>query len=204
MYSTNPLNVFAGQAGYTPYFYQAGLYLRYDLGAGSHRIRSQDHASSTYDFSSDVPLFAGIGPVQTVEQVIAQGYFAVPQANPISALISDKTHTARLGLDDVIHQIRARYELYQRNIEELHESVCEAHNSVFRQMADHGLTVANERQQYSVTKQIQKLYEQQREERVNLWRDLSRLRLTLPETAQQYLAAYRKMSLLGMYRGDEP
>ena len=202
MYSTNPLNVFAGQAGYTPYFYQAGLYLRYDLGAGSHRIRSQDHASSTYDFSSDVPLFAGIGPVQTVEQVIAQGYFAVPQANPISALISDKTHTARLGLDDVIHQIRARYELHQRNIEELHESVCEAHNSVFRQMADHGLTVANQRQQYSVSKQVQKIYELQREERVNLWRDVSRLKLGLPESAQQYLTAYRKMRLLT--EGDAP
>ena len=202
MYSTNPSNVPAGQAGYAPYFYQAGLYLGYDLGAGNHRIRSQDYTSSTYDFSSDVPLFAGIGPVQTVEQVIAQGYFAVPRVNPISALISDKTHTARLGLDDVIHQIRARYELYQRNIEELHESVCEAHNSVFRQMADHGLTVANQRQQYSVSKQVQKIYELQREERVNLWRDVSRLKLGLPESAQQYLTAYRKMRLLT--EGDAP
>ena len=202
MYSTNPSNVTAGQAGYAPYFYQAGLYLRYDLGTGNHRIRSQDHASSTYDFASDVPLFAGMGPIQTVEQVIAQGYFAVPRVNPISALISDKTHTARLGLDDVIHQIRARYELYQRNIEELHESVCEAHNSVFRQMADHGLTVANQRQQYSVSKQVQKIYELQREERVNLWRDVSRLKLGLPESAQQYLTAYRKMRLLT--EGDAP
>jgi hypothetical protein len=204
MYSINPSDVPAEQAGYVPYFYQAGLYLRYDLAGIISRKGPHDRTSSSYDFSSDVPLFAHMGLVQTVEQVIARGYFAVPQANPISALISDKAHTAKFGLDDVIHQIRSRYELYQRNIEELHESLCEAHNCVFRQMADHGQLVANQRQQYSASKQVQKIYELQREERVNLWRDVSRLKLGLPESAQQYLTAYRKVRLLTENPGDEP
>ena len=89
-----------------------------------------------------------------------------------------------------------------RNMEELSESVCEVHNGMFRQLADHGTLVANQRQQYAVTKAVQKVYEMQREERVNLWRDVSRLKLGLPETAQEYLAAYRKVALLKETEGD--
>ncbi len=46
---------------------------------------------------------------------------------------------------------------------------------------------------------MNELYMEQRAERVNLWRYVSRLRLQLPETAQQYLSAYRKVSILGAF-----
>ena len=120
----------------------------------------------------------------------------------MTAIISDKKHTARFGLDDVINQIRHRYELYQQNMQELDESICEANNGLFRQVAAQG-TPADNRQQYSANKAIQGVYEQKRMERQNLWRDVSRLRLALPESAQQYLTAYRKVSALESYRGDD-
>lgn len=196
MYPDEPYYLAPQRAEYAPYFYQAGLFARYLVPAVQARL----HPQSTLPVLLNDPWLdaAGprAGPVQTVEEVIARGYFAVPNANPITALVTDRLHSSKLGLDDVIHQIRSRYEIYQRNIEELHESVCEAQNAVFRQLADHGMLVANQRQQYSATKQIQKLYEQQREERINLWRDVSRLKLTLPETVQQYLGSYRKAAIL--------
>lgn len=202
MYSNQPSYEPAEQAGYQPYFYHAGLFARYLVPAVNARPQRREQTGSTYDFSSDYP--AGVRPnqFQTVEQIITHGYFSVPDANPITALISDKMHVSKLGLDDVIHQVRSRYDIYHRNIEELNESVCEVHNGLFRQLADHGTLVANQKQQYSVTKQVQKLYEQQREERSNLWRDVSRLKLALPETAQLYLSAYRKVALLKDNEGD--
>jgi hypothetical protein len=55
-----------------------------------------------------------------------------------------------------------------------------------------------------VAKQTQKLYEQQRDERTTLWKDVSTLKLALPETAQNYLAAYRKAAILKENQGDAP
>jgi len=81
-------------------------------------------------------------------------------------------------------------------------SICEANNGVFRQVASQGMPADN-RQQYSASKAIQGVYEQKRMERQNLWRDVSRLRLALPENAQQYLTAYRKVSALESVRGDD-
>lgn len=202
MYPDQQLNVPAEQVGYQPYFYHAGLFARYLVPAVNARPRQQERTEPTYDFSSDYPAGLRFGHFQTVEEVVARGYFAVPSGNPITALISDKMHVSKFGLDDVIHQIRSRYEIYQNNIYELNQAVCEVHNGLFRQLADHGTLVANQRQQYSITKQVQKLYEEQRAERVNLWRDVSRLKLELPETAQQYLAAYRKVALLQEHEGD--
>lgn len=199
MYQDQPFNVPVEQAGYQPYFYHAGLFARYLVPAVNARPRRQESGTSTYDFSSDHPY---PGSLQTVEQVIAHGYFSVPYANPITALISDKMHASKLGLDDVIHQIRSRYEIYHNNIYELNQAICEVHNGLFRQLADHGTLVANQRQMYAVTKQTQKIYEEQRAERVNLWRDVSRLKLELPETIQQYLSAYRKKAILAQEPGD--
>ena len=56
--------------------------------------------------------------------------------------------------------------------------------------------------EYSVNKRLDELYSDQRDERVNLWRDVSRLRIQLPENAQQYLSAYRKVAILEDTKGD--
>jgi len=202
MYQDQQFNVPVGQAGYQPYFYHAGLFARYLVPAVNARPQRHERPGGSYDFASDYPAGVRLNQFQTVEQVITHGYFSVPYANPITALISDKMHVSKLGLDDVIHQIRSRYEIYNHNMEELSEAVCEVHNGMFRQLADHGTLVANQRQMYSTTKQTQKIYDMQREERVNLWRDVSRLKIGLPETVQQYLTAYRKVGLLKETEGD--
>ena len=197
MYPTNSSNA-PGQAGYMPYFYESGRFLMYPL--PSEKAPGQASCPSPASYNSS--LAQDRDRIQTVEDVIERGYFAVPGGDPVTAIISDKKHTARFGLDDVISQIRHRHVLYNQNMEELDESICEANNGVFRQVAAQGAPADN-RQQYSANKAIREVYEQKRMERQNLWRDVSRLRLALPENAQQYLTAYRKVSVLEAHRGDE-
>jgi len=201
MYETTPINNPAMGGGYTPYFYQSGLFQTSRsiprLSARSPVARSE----SSYDFTSDwIPQAHPKSP-QTVEQIIARGYFAIPDGDPTLAIISDKRHTSWLGLEDVISQIRSRIEIYQGNMEELEESKCEANNALFRQEAEQGCP-ANQRQRYSASKMIQGLYEQQRAERINLWRDVARVRESLPELAQQYLSSYRKLAILNDLGGE--
>jgi len=188
---------------YVPYFYESGLYL-WQAVVGSQRPRTDTTAPyGRYDFSTDRPSSPLPVRGQTVEQIIAHGYLAVPDSEPEMALISDRQQTSWLGLEDTIAQIRNRYRLYNTNCYELDLAVCEANNAVHRQEAAQGAP-ANERQRYSAQKAIQAIYEQKRAERVTLWRDVSRLRQVLPETAQQYLAAYRKLSILYDTPGEGP
>jgi len=84
---------------------------------------------------------------------------------------------------------------------ELELAKCSAMNTVYTHEAWHGPT--NSRVEYSLGKRLDKLYKDQRDERTNLWRDISRLRLLLPENAQKYLTAYRKLSILEDSKGDE-
>lgn len=190
---------FAG--GYVPYFYQSGKFLNYDQ---PQQIKRDSSASghSSYDFSSDLPTWLQVKKPQTVEQIIAHGYFAIPDGEPETAIIFDKKQTSWLGLEDTIRQVRNRHSLYQRNMYELHQGVCEADNAIFRQVAAQG-SPADNRQQYSASKLTQELYEQMRLERVTLWKDISRLKQSLPEVAQNYLAAYRKVAILEDDGGDK-
>jgi len=197
----NPISngpVFDG--AYVPYFYQSGRFLAYGLPLEGGSTARSSWAYARYDFATDTQPLARS---QTVEQIIAHGYFAIPGGEPETAIISDKKQTSWLGLEDTIRQVRNRHELYHRNMYELHQGVCEADNAVFRQVASQG-SPADNRQQYSANKLIQGLYEQMRLERVNLWKDVSRLRQTLPENAQNYLAAYRKTAILEDSMGDAP
>ncbi len=188
-------------AGYTPYFYQSGLFLRYDQYRGRASQQPSLGERAAYEFSSFTPAVASLREPQTVEQIIARGYFAAAQGEPSEAIITDRAETSWMGLDDLIHQIRSRYQIYHQNMYELDLSVCEANNAVFRQEADQGHP-ADVRQRYSANKMIQKIYEQQRAERVELWRDVARLRVELPEAAQQYLGSYRKLAILSSMPGE--
>ena len=71
-----------------------------------------------YDFTSDLTQKAHWPRHQTVEDVILRGYFAIPEAEPEMALISDRQETSRLGLSDIISQIRRRYEIYEQQRKE--------------------------------------------------------------------------------------
>ena len=189
------------EASYVPYFYQPGLFhylpqkknVQVDLNYGS---------SVEYDFSSDITQKITFPKPPTVEQIIAHGYFALPKSDPVAAVISDKKDTTWMGLDDVISQIRQRYQVYHKNLYDLELSKCAVINSLYEHQAWHGPTTS--KVEYSVNKRLDGLYAQQREERINLWRDVSRLRQSLPETAQNYLAAYRKVSILKNTKGDSP
>jgi len=159
---------------------------------------------SVYDFTSDFTQRAQADLPQTVEQIITNGYFSAPSGDPVTAAISDRKHTSWLGLHDVIGQIRQRYEIYAKNIYEIELAKCEAINVFFIHADRNRPTPPDDRIYYSLNKNIQRLYQDQRKERVDLWRDISRLRQSLPETAQQYLTAYRKVSILGDYKGEGP
>jgi hypothetical protein len=189
-------NVFQG--GYMPYFYQSGRFLAYGT---SHKGGGSEGYSVTvggYDFTSDLLKKRR----QTVDQVIGKGYFAIPKGTPETAIISDKKHTFGQGLDDIISQIRGRYALFEKNVYDIEQAKCGAITELFTREAQTAAP-ADSRQNYSLNKQLQELYQQQRSERVMLWQDISKLRQTLPETAQQYLTSYRKVAMLADGKGGD-
>jgi len=187
---------------YVPYFYHGGVFERYGLPAVLTGPKILNEPATPYRFSNELPSVRALDRNQTVEQIIAHGYFAPPPGDPITAILSDKKTTSWLGLDDIISQVRHRYEVHRQNMYELELAKSAATNSLYAHWAYHGLPDA--KQFYSRHKRIQELYQEQRDERVNLWRDVSRLRLALPETAQAYLSSHRKLTALEGEPGDAP
>jgi len=206
MYPQSTPNRTSFDGKYVPYFYSAGLYLSHNITPTSGTDRTVSDARSSYDFSSIPTNLPSLDRPATVEQIVAHGYFAVPEAESTTALISDRKQISWLGLDDIISQIRRRHELYLQNVYELEQAQCSAVNAVFRVEADRGSLPATSDEQYSLQKRLQELYTEQRKERVELWRDTSRLKLLLPEAMQSYLSSYRKMSFLedGFAGGGSP
>ena len=200
MFTGNPIRQRNENPNYVAYFYESGIVQRYLDSKNSLLAGLTNSAPSTYDFSSDLMGKTTFYHGPTVEQIISTGYLAIPRGDPVKSIISDKKHTSWLGLDDVIGQIRKRYELYERNMYEIELAKCGAINTVYTHEAWHGPT--DSRTEYSLGKRLDKLYKDQRDERTNLWRDISKLRLLLPENAQKYLTAYRKFSILEDTNGD--
>jgi hypothetical protein len=198
-------SLFSGMANtqnrYVPYFYEATRVQSYLTGA-NESAEKLISGPAGYDFTSDLSGRKTYFRQQSVEDVIRNGYLSVPKTEPETAIISDKKHAAWLGLDDIISQVRNRFEVYERNLYELEISKCAAINCLYEHRAYHGPTPS--KVEYSVKKRLDGLYSEQREERVNLWRDISRLKLLLPENAQKYMAAYRKISILENDKGDGP
>ena len=190
--------------GYVPYFYQSGKFLSYGI---PRRITKSAYFSEStgYDFTSDIVPKKQTWPSQpTVEDIVSRGYFAAPKSDPETAIITDKKHTSKLGLDDVISQVRDRYQIYETNMYQLELGKCYALNSIFAVEADRGGVSMSSREAYSVSKSLREFYEQQRDERRSLWADVSKLKLLLPEQAQSYLSSYRKLAILDGLEGDEP
>jgi hypothetical protein len=187
---------------YVVYFYQSGRFESYIqrqrdlLAVTSYGLRGM------YDFTSDLVGKPRFYKPQSVEEIITSGYLAVPKSDLAEAIISDRKRTAWLGLDDIIGQIRQRYEVYEKNIYDLEIAKCAVINTFYTHEAWHGPSTT--KLEYSVNKRLDKLYNDQREERIELWRDVSRLKLLLPEQAQKYLTSYRKVSILEDSKGDVP
>ncbi len=178
-------------AGYVPYFYESGRFLVQSAPSNSNATVPASNSPYGIDPSPSWPA----DRLQSVEQIIQHGYLTVPQSEPITSILTDKRHTSWLGLDDLIGQARNRVQFYQQNAYEIEQGKCEAWNAFFRIEAEQGCP-GDVRQHYAVDKRLQELYQEQRAERTTLWRDLSRIRLAVPESAQQYLSATRKLSLL--------
>lgn len=190
--------------GYVPYFYASGLHSLYLGPPGNAPHATPSEAYPRYDFTSDLAPRPHPYHPQTVEDVIERGYLSVPLAEPETAVISDKAHTSWLGLDDVIGQVRQRHDIYHRDLYEIEQAKCYAISSHFGMLAERGNLPANSRETYSLTKRIHELYQDQRDERVRFWQDVSRLKQSLPELARYYLGAYRKLSILEDTTGDSP
>ena len=139
---------------------------------------------------------------QTVEDIVRSGYFAIPKSEPETAIISDKKQTSALGLGDIISQVRQRHLVYEKNIHEIEIGICYAISSALAIESERGGVALNSKEMYGLNKNIQEFYQEQRNERTKLWQDISRLKLALPEQAQQYLSAYRKVSILEDLESD--
>ena len=202
MYNTDLANGPVFDGTYVPYFYQSGKFLSYDIPQRSHKS-AYFGTSTGYDFTSDIVPKSDRLRGPTVEDIINNGYFPIPRSEPETAIISDKKHTAGLGLGDIISQVRQRYEIYERNIYQIELGKCYTISSQLAVESSRGGVCMSSREAYSLNKSLRELYEQQRDERVRLWQDISRLRQSLPEQAQQYLAAYRKVSILEDDKGDK-
>ena len=138
------------------------------------------------------------GP-QTIDQILRHGYMTLPAAELETATIQDKQHTSWLGLDDILGQIHQRDEIYRRNMNELLWGECYAFNEFAR-----GGWPPSPEQDSKYQEHLADLAMQQRADRVSAWRDISALRQLLPESAQEYLSAFRKSELLRDLGGDEP
>jgi len=185
---------------YVPYFYQSGQFQYAPLGRKQPTQPPMPYNS--YDITSDTNSILNPDQPQSVEQIIYQGYLSIPTGDPVTAMITDTRHTAWLGLDDAIGQIRKRYEIYEQNIYELLLSQCSSINTFLKHYDRVRPEQPDDRLYYSLNKNLQRLYAQEREERINLWRDISRIRQSLPESAQRYLSAFRKDSVMSQTEGD--
>jgi len=136
----------------------------------------------------------------TIDAVIRDGYLTIPAGTPEFAILSDKRALGGAAVDDVIAQIRARYEIYDRNLRDLLYATCAATNALHAWRAERGEPSAQQLE--SLNRSLQGLYEQARAERLFLWRDISRLRLGIPELAKAYLSAARKIQILDGADGD--
>lgn len=176
---------------------------RWYLGRQGTRSPSDNLAPTGYDFNTSKSSLAG-DKFQTVEQIIHQGYLTIPQGDPVTAIIADKQWSAFLGLDDLISQIRSRYDLYRQNMGELLQSECSTINVFHQHVFSYGGGLfASDRAHYSLNKRLQDVYRQQRDERVTLWQDVSRLRQLMAEKTREFLSSYRKIAVLNDVTGDD-
>ena len=170
-----------------------------------YQIGHSSYAGYRSVISAYVPRISADRPyripsAQTIEQIINDAHLCVPAGDTTTAFLTDRQHTARLGLDDAISQIRRRYDIYRTNLYEIEIAKCATINAAQTWLSHPWADVGSESE--DVHRMLQAFYQQQREERLKLWQDVSRLKLLLPESAQQYLSAYRKVAILKDAEGD--
>jgi hypothetical protein len=101
MNPNNPYTMALSEGQYVPHAYSFRRLHGYERPANVGRTRPRSVPGSAYDLIPMAPVMPRNEGPQTVEQVIEQGYFAVPNSQPEIAIIDDKKCTAWLGLDAV-------------------------------------------------------------------------------------------------------
>ena len=197
MNNPNPLSIPAGKGSDVYYHYLYGRTPGYR--SFPQPVLGRPFSYHQYPLAESTPLLRLEDGPQTVEDLIYQGYLAVPASDPDMAVIFDKKHTAWLGLDDVLAQIKERQSIYEKNMLELEWAKCYA----FDELARGGLPPSDEKVD-TYQMRLQKICAEQRLERVATWQDTWRLRETLPESVQVYLSALRKNDLLKDLESDFP
>jgi len=137
----------------------------------------------------------------SVSRVLQNGYVVSSQSDPALAMLSDRADTSWMALDDVIEQVRSRYDLYSHNTAEIEHERLMATTAAWNWHRPPGWVPELD---VEVQQVLQGLDAQRRQERVSLWRDVSRLRSSLPEAAREYLDAWRKTEMLKDAGGDWP
>ena len=120
------------------YHYLYGRHQLHRYLPGTTRGRYPMETATYADFSGTPTYGPPRRPAQTVEQLVDQGYFAVPNNAPETAILSDRRTTAWLGLDDAIQQIQQRLEIYAQNIYEIKWAECSVINDLFTWEARYG------------------------------------------------------------------
>ena len=114
-------------------------------------------------------------------------------------LFADKKRTCYLGLEDIISQIRKRYDIYESNVRVLEYSKIKLSENFYQWPQIHGFWPPGQKEMFS--DQMNRLYQKQLDEKVSLWKDISKLKLMLPESLNDYLSIKRKSDI---YDGGEP
>lgn len=192
--STNP-------ARERPYRYASLRYQQRRYSSNAEPYPPQPKPTTSHDFLPERLSGLADQAPQTVEQLIAQGSLYVPACEPETALLADRKQTAWLSLDDAISQVRDRIDIYSQNMYELKLAQCAAQNDLFAFEARYGWPAPSQ-QHYVLSKRLQRLYTDQRAERVALWQDVSRIKQNLPESVQMYLSAVRKIQILDTPGGE--
>lgn len=133
----------------------------------------------------------GRGP--TLDDLIRDDTIRPRPRPPELAGFGDRLDWTRLGLVDLIGQIRQRYHIY---------------NAHFSQLADVELAARRARLSWfdpydafegdpDFAGLMRDLRAQRRDLQLNLWRDVSRLRQAVPPWVRDYLQAARRYELLG-------
>ncbi len=143
-------------------------------------------------------LLNDAGP-QTVEQLVARGELFMPPCDPELAILHDKRHGSWLALDDQISQVQERRRLYETNMTDIEWGKCHAFTDLYR----HGWPPSPP-QEDIFDKRMDQLYAEQRAERVAAWRDISQIKLQVPEAVLNYLSAFRRTELLKDLEGQQP
>ncbi|MFW6061185.1 MAG: hypothetical protein ACOC93_00095 [Planctomycetota bacterium] len=129
----------------------------------------------------------------TVDYVLTYGRMARPHSDPMLAGLYDRKNISSMVLDDLIQQAHSRIELYRRHLSELDDQEIALRNASRRCLRPPGWEPQDDPE---ILRDLQNIDDQRRRERLDFWRDMSRLRLMVPESAEAYLGASRRLAAL--------